>query len=101
MDVPTLVGDEKTLRRRKLPPGLQTGFKSMFLPGFQTKFNLSKSGYDMGFNVGGGEFKVCKNPPNQEIKVKQGLSRVITPKHPTVQNWTKSGRVGKLSLIHI
>ena len=33
-----------------------------------------------------GKFKVFKNPPNQEIKVKQGLSRVITPKHPTVQN---------------
>ena len=31
------------------------------------------------FLMVGGNFKVCKNPPNQEIKVKQGLSRVITP----------------------
>ena len=43
----------------------------------------------------GGKFKVCKNPPNQNIKVKQGLSRVITPKLSTVQNWTQSGRLEK------
>ena len=56
MDVPTLVGEEKTHRIRKSPPGHQTGFKGMFVPGFQTKFNLSKSGYDLVFN-GGGEVK--------------------------------------------
>ena len=31
---------------------------------------------------------MCIIPPNKEIKVKQGLSRVITPKLSTVQNWT-------------
>ena len=33
--------------------GHQTGCTAMFLPGFQTKFNLSKSGYDLVFNGGG------------------------------------------------
>ena len=47
--------------RRGNPPeeensiGHQTGFTAMLLPGFQTKFNLSKSGYDLVFN---GEGKV-------------------------------------------
>ena len=69
--------------RRGNPPkeensiGHQTECTATFLPGFQTKFNLSKSGYDLVFNGGvGGNFKVCNNPPNQEIKVKQGLSRL-------------------------
>ena len=48
--------------RRGNPPeeensiGHQTGFTAMLLPGFQTKFNLSKSGYDLVFN-GGGKFQ--------------------------------------------
>jgi len=71
---------------KKSSPGHQTGFKGSFVPGFQTKFNQSKNGHDPDFIRGGGKFKVCKNPPNQEIKVKHGLSTVITPQLSTVQN---------------
>jgi len=43
----------------------------------------------------GGEFRMCINPPNQEIKVKQSLSGVIILKHLTVQNWSQYGRLEK------
>ena len=43
----------------------------------------------------GGKFRMCINPPNQEIKVKQSLSGVITLKHSTVQNWSQSDQLEK------
>jgi len=52
-DVPTQFEEEETHRRRKTSPGHQIGFKGSFVPGFQTKFNQGKSGYDLDFNGGG------------------------------------------------
>ena len=82
-------------RRKETSLGHPTGFTTLFLPDFQTKLSLCKSRYDLVFNGGEESLRCVKTPPNQEIKVKQGLSRVFTPKHSTVQNGIKTGRVGK------
>jgi len=59
------------------------GSRAILYPVFRLSLTKAKMGMICILTVGG-KFKMCINPPNQEIKVKQGLSRVITPKLSTV-----------------
>jgi len=45
----------------------------------------------------GGNFRMFKNPPSKEIKVKMCLSGIIPLKYLTVQLRTKTGRVDKMT----
>ena len=69
MDVPKLVGEEETPGGRKSLSDIQTGFTTLFLPGFQTKLSPCKSRYDLVFN-GGGEISGCvKTPPIKRLRL--------------------------------
>ena len=73
--VPSLNGRANSGWRRENPPkeenfiGHQTGFTAMFLPGFQTKFNLSKSEYDLVFNGGGESLRCVKTSPIKRLRL--------------------------------
>ena len=70
------------------------GSRAVLYPVFRLSLTKAKMGMIWILTVRG-KVQGEKKTPNQEIKVKQGLSRVITPKLSTVQNGTKSGRLGK------
>ena len=68
---------------------IKPGSRAYLDPVFRLGLTKVKMGMIWILTVGGKFQDVCKPPPNQEIKVKQSLSGVITPKHSTVQNWTR------------
>jgi len=68
----------KPTGRGNLHRDIKPGSRAVLYPVFRPSLTKAKVGM-IWFLIVGGKVKVCKNPPNQKIKVKQGLSRVITP----------------------
>ena len=68
-DVPTQLKRRKPTGGGKISPGNQTGFKGSFVPGFQTKFNQRKSGYDLVFNGGRGSSRCVNTPPIKRLRL--------------------------------